>query len=86
VESDRNLSHFSKPSSEPGSSVPYLFWTLVVVGEHVAEDVVLAAVVVDLVPEVDLDQPLSPNNSSCSFSEAPLEDDDNQAGAPVAPS
>ena len=28
MESDQNLPHFSKPSSEPGSSVPYLFWTL----------------------------------------------------------
>ena len=28
IESAQNLPHFAKPSSEPGSSVPYLFWTL----------------------------------------------------------
>ena len=28
VESDQNLPHFFKPSSEPGSSVPYLYLTL----------------------------------------------------------
>jgi hypothetical protein len=63
------------------------------VGEHVAVDVVLAVVVVDLVHEVDNDQTLSLNDSSSSLSEALLEDDDgedatddNQAGAPVAPS
>ena len=63
------------------------------VGVHVVVDGVLAVVVVDLVLEVDKDKTFSLNNSSFSLSEALLEDDDgedarddNQAGAPVAPS
>ena len=50
---------------------------VVVVVEPVAEDVVLAAFVVDPVPEVDLDQPPSLNNSSFLLLEAPLDDEDN---------
>ena len=63
------------------------------VSADVVVDGVLAVVVVDLVLEFDKDKALSINNSSFPLSEALLEDDDgedagddNEAGAPVAPS
>ena len=63
------------------------------VSADVVVDDVLAVVVVNLVLEVDKDKSLSINNSTFPLSEALLEDDDgedagddNEAGAPAAPS